>query len=131
MNHLDIVKLAVNLAEDVQNKDEAYLRNIVGRSYYGAYHQAVMILEYKLQWPASPEKHGVHEKVVSRLENYPENLSRDEIKFIEQLKDDLIRIKKKRGKADYRLQSEITKAEALYVHKLALRLIRNLEKLVS
>lgn len=129
MKHIDIIQLSISLAADATDKDEAYLRNIIGRSYYGVYHHAVAVLEHKLNWSASPNKYGVHEKVISRLDGHPSNLTEDQVKFIESLKQDLINLKKKRVKADYRLLTQVSKAEALFVNKLAVRLVENLEKL--
>lgn len=129
MDYNELIKFASTLINDIDDKDEVYYRNIIGRSYYGVYHHAVAILEYKLKWSESPEKFGVHEKVISRLDNYPKPSYTPKQKDIEKIKNDITRLKKARGKADYRFQHSISKAETLFLHTLAEKIIENLNNL--
>lgn len=129
MNHTDIFDLAAMFAQDMANKDEAYFRNIIGRCYYSVYHHAVLVLEKKLQWSASIDKFGVHERVISRLDNYPKSTHSERIKEIERLKEDIIKLKKARTKSDYRLQTIVLNVDAAYMLKLSERIITNLNQL--
>lgn len=129
MKHTDIFELAIIFSQDIVDKDEAYFRNIISRTYYGVYHHAISILEMKLKWPHSLDKFGVHEKVISRLDNYPESTHSDRSKEIERLKGDMITLKKARTKSDYRIETKVLSADAIYMVKLAERIITNLNKL--
>lgn len=129
MNHIDIFELATVFAKDMTDKDEAYFRNIIGRCYYSVYHHAVSVLEVKLKWNASEDKFGVHERVISRLDNYPKSTHSNRLKEIERLKEDIVKLKKARTKSDYRLLAIVLEADAAYMIKLSERIIKNLDQL--
>ncbi|QDJ91882.1 hypothetical protein [Acinetobacter haemolyticus] len=88
---------------DLQN------RNIVGRAYYHAFHQAKYHLDSRLDWDQTTTKGGVHMQLYSKLKGYDQDVSRATKLNAEKLFAKLNALKKLRTRADYKMESVITK----------------------
>ena len=93
---------------DLQN------RNIVGRAYYHAFHQAKYHLDNRLDWAYTTTKGGVHAQLYSKLKGYDEDVSEVTKLKAEKLYAKLNALKKLRTRADYKMESVITKEMANY-----------------
>ncbi|MBC70421.1 MULTISPECIES: hypothetical protein [Acinetobacter] len=88
---------------DLQN------RNIVGRAYYHAFHHAKFHLDSRLDWIQTTTKGGVHMQLYSKLKGYDKEVSSITKLNAEKLYSKLNALKKLRTRADYKLESVITK----------------------
>ncbi|WP_433846894.1 hypothetical protein [Acinetobacter proteolyticus] len=89
-------------------------RNIVGRAYYYTYHEAKYHLEERLGWEQTSEKGGVHARLFSRLQGY-ESQEQEEIKMkAELIYTKINALKKLRTRADYKMESVISKELARF-----------------
>ncbi|MEI2556499.1 hypothetical protein [Acinetobacter pittii] len=131
MQSTDILQLSKHLYQAVEPDNRPLVNNIIGRAYYSCFHKLQEVIEDKLQWNESNNiKGGVHEKMISRLDNY-EQLSPNKAKLVTQIKKDVILLKKKRVNADYYLNVISTKLDANYCIATADKVFERLDSLTS
>lgn len=103
---------ALEYVQELRNSksefEDCHFRNIIGRAYYYAYHEARIHLENRLKWPITQKKGGVHFQLCSRLAGYPESTPDDDRKRAAELQSRLTKLKAYRTTADYKLNEKIS-----------------------
>jgi|GEM_PF-2378783 len=127
MQSSDILDLSKLLFASAEPNDQAYINNIIGRSYYSCFHKLSEIAKDKYSWEESENiEGGSHAKMISRLDNhdFSEPVKK---KLIAKIKNDVITLKKKRVNADYFLNVVHSKLDANYCIQTAENIHKQLD----
>lgn len=88
-------------------------RNVISRAYYNVFYIADKKLRIDLGWRETTSKGGVHNKLYSRLNGYPDDvISKEKELELAALQKNISDLKKLRTNADYKLQLNIERKVA-------------------
>lgn len=129
MSSSEILQLSKVLFSQLTPKDFPMISNVIGRAYYSCFHKLSEVVREEKKWIESENvKGGMHEKLISRLDNH-DLTDKDMLKLIAKIKKDIILLKKKRVVADYKLEVETSIQDANYCILTAVNLHKMLDDL--
>lgn len=122
----------------LENRNEIDYRNSASRTYYGAYHQCLLLTK-KLGIKVRPGNgKGYHAALIFALQDYPKSgtatsklLSPEKQLIVKQCGKYLSKIKRSRFRADYQLDNEFKQSEARRALSLSNQLIGEAENLIK
>lgn len=112
MKNQDVLVYCKEMLSNVSQIEHIQIRNIISRAYYFTYYECISHLEHRLNLNQMTSKGGVHAKEISRLLDPALDQQKKENAAL--LFTRINNLKKLRVRADYKLETTLSRSTAQY-----------------